>query len=135
VDQGGTFLRPCHPLRRFDQLLIEIDCRTHVNTSDASRIHHMMHIPVSAGGSLVMRPHPDDLHVPLAAEDLVERRCWMLMRRERAPARSAASFSNGGGDWKGSARRISSNASAFGFSADRLSFFASFAACGLKTIR
>src|SRR3954451_2865215 len=46
VDQGSTFLRPGHPLRRFDQLFIEINCRTHVSTSsDASIVHHMMHIP------------------------------------------------------------------------------------------
>jgi hypothetical protein len=47
MDQGGPFLRPRHSLRRFDQLLIEIDCRTHVSTSrDASMAHHMMHIPI-----------------------------------------------------------------------------------------
>ena len=59
----------------------------------------------------------------------------MLMRRDQAPSRSPISFSNGGGDWKGSWRRISRSASAFGLRPDRLSFFASFAAWGVKTSR
>src|SRR5258706_15600060 len=50
MDQGSTFLRPRHPLRGFDQLFVEIDCRTHVSTSsDASIVHHVMHIPFTTG--------------------------------------------------------------------------------------
>src|SRR4051794_320026 len=52
ADQRSTLLRAGHPLRRCHQLLIEIDCRTHVSTSsDASMVHHMMHIPVTCASN------------------------------------------------------------------------------------
>ena len=45
----------------------------------------------------------------------------MLIRRENEPARSPTSFSNGGGDWKGSAARSAGRTSAFGLSPARCS--------------
>jgi hypothetical protein len=48
---------------------------------------------------------------------------------------ASAGIGGQGRVWKGSARRISINASALGLRPERLSFFASFAACGVKTIR